>query len=176
MSGQSEVLKTMSSEKKSARRNDKAPNMAVQARSAARLAAVQALYQMDMGGTGLEATIREFNKFRIGKELEGDLLIRANRGLFESILRGVVDDQRELDPMIATHLAKNWKLSRIDSILRAILRAGVYELIHFRDTPARVIMSEYISLADAFFGPDEPAVVNGVLNNLARENRPEEFE
>ena len=148
----------------------------IMARSAARLAAVQALYQMEMAGSDLNKTIVEFGRYRLGKELdEGERLVRAHRKLFEEILRGVVRNQKELDPLIAVHLAQKWKLSRIDSTLRAILRAGTYELCHADRTDARVILSEYIPLAASFFDGDEPAVTNGVLNAIARKVRPEEF-
>jgi N utilization substance protein B len=144
-------------------------------RSQARLAAVQALYQMDLAETDLAAVIEEFKAHRLGLEAESDTAAQADPDHFARVLHGVVAGQREIDPLIEKQLAEGWKLARIDSILRAILRAATFELTGLADVPARVIISEYIEVAHAFFEGDEPKVVNGVLDGLARKLRPGEL-
>lgn len=144
-------------------------------RSAARLAAVQALYQMDMVSTDLNEIVAEFEAHRLDGDIDGDVLSAADRDLFRSLLAGVVRDQRVLDPMVARHLAEGWRLARIDSTLRAILRSGAFELSALGDVPARVVINEYVEIAHAFFDGDEPKVVNAILDRLARELRPAEF-
>jgi N utilization substance protein B len=145
-------------------------------RSAARLAAVQALYQMDLAQTDLKDVIAEFTTHRFGPKAEDPALADADRDFFTDIVRGVVRRQREIDPLVDRQLAEGWRLTRIDSILRAILRAGVFELIERSDVPSKVVISEYINVAHAFLGDEEPRVVNGVLDKLARRQRPKEFE
>lgn len=145
-------------------------------RGAARLGAVQALYQMDVGGASLEGVISEFTAFRLGKELDGELYREADEQWFSDIVKGVVEDQKFLDPFIHTALTEDWPLKRIDSLLRAILRCGSYELLRRKDVPARVIISEYIDVAKAFFEDDEPGLVNGVLDRLAHDLRNAEFD
>jgi len=146
------------------------------ARAAARLAAVQALYQMDMAGTDLNAVIREFETVRFDSEEADETTAKPDKQFFADILRGVVRRQRDLDPMADEQLAQGWRLVRVDSILRAILRAAVFELMERRDVPARVVINEYIEVAHAFFSDEEPKVVNGILDRLARRLRPTEFE
>ena len=145
------------------------------ARSAARLAAVQALYQMETSGLGVEATIREFEMYRLGAELEGEKLHEADATFFADILRGAVETQRRLDPYLERRLAEGWSLKRIDSIARAILRAGLYELIRRPDVPYKVIIDEYLDVAHAFFEGDEPSFINGVLDAAARDARRDEI-
>lgn len=145
-------------------------------RSAARVAAVQALYQMDLAATDLNAVIGEFEAFRFGPEAEDPALADADRDFFRSLVRGAVRRQREIDPMIDRQLAEGWRLARIDSILRAILRVAALELVERSDVPARVVITEYVNTAHAFLGGEEPRVVNGVLDKLARRLRPAEFE
>ena len=147
------------------------------ARSQARLAAVQALYQMDLAETDLANVIDQFQAHRLGGEGDNgaDTGAEADPEHFSRVLKGVVRRQREIDPMIDQQLAQGWRLTRIDSILRAILRAGAFELIELGDVPPRVIISEYIDVAHAFFEGDEPRVVNGVLDSLARKLRPGEL-
>lgn len=145
------------------------------ARSAARLAAVQALYQMEVSGQGVEATIREFETYRLGGEIDGVRLHDADRALFADILRGVVAAQDRLDPYLARQLAAGWKLSRLDATARAILRAGLYELARRADIPAKVVINEYLNVAGAFFDGDEPKFINAVLDAAAREARTDEF-
>jgi transcription antitermination protein NusB len=144
-------------------------------RSAARLAAVQALYQMDMTGIDLNDVIAEFEAHRLGQEVEGEQYRAAEAEFFRDIVEGVVREQRRLDPMIDQQLAEGWRLARVDSILRAILRAAAFELSDRDDVPARVVITEYVDIAHAFFGGDEPKVVNGVLDHLAHRARPEEL-
>lgn len=157
---------------KSAARNVRPANK----RGVARLAAVQALYQMDVGGAPLTDVVAEFTAFRLGKELDGAQYRDADEQWFKHILAGVVADQKVIDPYIHTALTEDWPLKRIDSLLRAILRSGSYELLRRKDVPAKVIISEYIDVAKAFFEDDEPGLVNGVLDRLAHEMRGGELE
>jgi N utilization substance protein B len=144
-------------------------------RSQARLAAVQALYQMDLAETDLAAVIEEFKAHRLGGEAENDTAAQADPEHFATLLKGVVRRQREIDPMVDRQLAEGWRLTRIDSIVRATLRAAAFELMELKDVPPRVIISEYIEVAHAFFEGDEPRLVNGVLDSLARKLRPGEL-
>lgn len=143
----------------------------VTGRSAARLAAVQALYQMEQSGAGVEGVIAEFLEHRLGRPIEGDEIHEADPEFFADIARGVVDAQRRIDPVIERHLARNWTLSRIDATARAILRAGVYELVRRPDVPPRATIDEYVEVAKAFFDGEEPRFVNGVLDAVARDAR-----
>ena len=142
-------------------------------RGAARLAAVQALYQMDVAGSGLLEIAAEYEAFRLGKEVDGALYREADAQWFRAILSGVVENQKIIDPAIREALPEDWPLSRLDSTLRAILRAGVFELIARDDVPVAVIVSEYIDIAKAFYSVDEPKLVNGVLDRVARTVRGE---
>jgi transcription antitermination protein NusB len=142
------------------------------ARSRARLATVQALYQMDLAATDLIEVIEEFKQHRLSGSADGTSMADADQEHFAQVLRGVVKRQREIDPLIDQQLATGWRLARIDSIVRAILRAATFELIELPDVPARVVISEYIEVARAFFEGDEPKLVNGVLDQLARKLRP----
>jgi N utilization substance protein B len=145
-------------------------------RGAARLAAVQALYQMDLAGTGLNDILAEFESHWIGREVEGAQYLPAEAAFFRDIVSGVVRDQRELDPLIDEALSNGWPLKRIEAVLRASLRAGAYELIHRTDVPARVVVAEYADVAAAFVGRDETGMVNAVLDQLARRLRAGEFD
>ena len=142
-------------------------------RGAARLAAVQALYQMDVAGTGLLETTSEYELFRLGKEIDGELYRDADPQWFRAILAGVVEDQKVIDPIIRQSLMDDWPLSRLDSTLRAILRAGVYELTRRKDVPVAVAVSEYVDIAKAFYTEDEPKLVNAVLDRVAKRCRDE---
>ncbi len=144
-------------------------------RSAARLAAIQALYQMDMTSIDSPSVIAEFEAHRLGQEIEGSQYCEAEAAFFRDLVEGVVREQLRIDPLIDRHLAEGWRLHRVDSILRAILRAGAYEILGRSDVPARVVISEYVDLAHAFFEGEEPKVVNGILDKLARASRPQEF-
>jgi N utilization substance protein B len=142
-------------------------------RGAARLAAVQALYQMDVGGTGLLETTAEYEAFRLGREIDGAQYREADAQWFRAILAGVVGLQTTIDPLIHAALTDDWPLSRLDSTLRAILRAGAWELMERRDVTVPVIISEYVDIARAFFGEEEPRLVNAVLDRVARDVRGE---
>ena len=144
-------------------------------RSVARLGAVQALYQMEVGGITLPAVVAEFEAHRLGCELEGEQLRPADASFFRLLVAGVVEHQRKIDPIIHNALPPTWPLTRIDLTLRAILRCGVFELTERRDVPPRVVISEYVDVAHAFFEADEPGLVNGLLDRVAHDARPEEF-
>jgi N utilization substance protein B len=137
----------------------------------ARLAAVQALYQMEVGGAGVEAVVREFSDHRFGSDLEGEPLADADEGFFADLVRGVVGDQAALDRAIVRRLAQGWKLERLDATVRAILRAGAFELTHRPDVPAEVVIDEYVELAKAFFDPTEAGFVNAALDAIAGDVR-----
>ena len=140
------------------------------ARHAARLAAVQALYQMEMNGSGAEEVGQEFVEYRFA-----ELPVAPDQEFFSAILNGVPPHQVEIDRAIAGVLSEKWRLERVDSILRAILRCGVFELVGRRDVPAKVVIDEYVAVAGAFFGADEPGFVNGALDTIARRKRAVEF-
>lgn len=144
-------------------------------RGAARLAAVQALYQMDMAGAGLNDILAEFESHWLGREVEGAQYLPAEAAFFRDIVTGVVREQRVLDPMIDDALQQGWPLKRIEAVIRAALRAGAYELSHRRDIPARVVITEYADVAAAFVERDETGMVNAVLDQLAHKLRGDEF-
>jgi len=144
-------------------------------RGAARLAAVQALYQMDIAGTPLNDIFAEFQSHWIGQEVDGSQYLPAEAAFFRSLVQGVLDDQRTLDPMLDKALQGGWPLKRVESLLRAVLRAGAYELSSRSDVPARVVVSEYVDVAHAFLDGDETGMVNAVLDQLARQLRAGEF-
>ena len=145
-------------------------------RGAARLAAVQALYQMDLAGTGLNDIMAEFESYWLGGEVEGDRYRPAEAAFFRDIVGGVVREQASLDPQIDAALNRGWPLKRIEAILRAVLRAGAYELACRPDVPARVVMSEYVDVAHAFVDDDETGMVNAVLDQLAHQLRGAELD
>jgi N utilization substance protein B len=144
-------------------------------RGAARLAAVQALYQMDLAGTGLNEIYAEFESHWLGGEVEGAQYRPAETAFFRDIVAGVVREQGNLDPQIDAALSRGWPLKRIETVLRAVLRAGAYELACRRDVPARVVMAEYVDVAAAFVEADETGMVNAVLDQLAHQYRADEF-
>ncbi len=144
-------------------------------RAAARLAAVQALYQMDVAKKGINEILAEFEAHWIGQEVEGDQYNPAEVAFFRDILQGVLADQAELDRLVDNALQQGWPLRRVEAVLRAILRAGVYELKSRKDVPARVSIKEYTDIAAAFFGGDEVGMANAVLDGLARRLRAEEM-
>ena len=144
-------------------------------RGAARLAAVQALYQMDIAGAGLNDVFVEFESHWLGSEVEGEKYLPAEAAFFRDVVSGVVRDQKELDPLIDQALARGWPLKRIDAIIRAVLRAGSYELQHRKDVPARVVVTEYVDVANAFVDKEETGMVNAVLDQIARRFRADEF-
>jgi N utilization substance protein B len=152
-----------------------------QARTVARLAAVQALYQMEVAGAGVEAVVREFTDHRFGGAIEGEgadgappadaQLADADEAFFADIVRGVVTCQSEIDPAISRRLAANWRLDRLDATLRATLRAATYELMSRPDVPTEVVLDEYVELAKAFFNKTDAGFVNGALDAVARDLR-----
>ncbi len=150
---------------------DEGRSLPLAPRSAARVAAVQALYQMDIAGTDLNDVLAEFATLRFGSGADDPALADADRDFFRSLVQGVVRRQREIDPLVDAQLREGWRLSRIDSILRAVLRAGTLELLERKDVPVRVVITEYVNVAHAFLGEEEPRVVNGVLDKLARKLR-----
>ena len=143
-----------------------------QARSVARLAAVQALYQMEVSSAGAEAVIREFAEHRFDRDIDDLTLAGADEAFFADLVRGAVAHQREVDAAIARRLAQNLRLERIDATVRAILRAGAYELAHRPDVPTEVVIDEYVELAKSFFEGPEPGFVNGALDGVAQDVRP----
>ncbi len=144
-------------------------------RSAARLAAVQALYQMEVSGKGVIDALAEFEAFWMGREVEGVSFKQAENAFFRDILAGVVREQRPVDGKVDAALAAGWPLKRIEAVLRAILRAGAYELLYRKDIPARVVITEYVDVAHGFYGDDEPGLVNAVLDAIAHDVRGDEF-
>lgn len=143
-------------------------------RSGARLAVVQALYEMDISGKGVLDALAEFEAFWIGQEVDGIAHPQAETAFFRDLLRGTVEEQRAIDPKLDQALAQGWPLRRIEIVLRAILRAGAYELMFRRDVPAAAAISEYVDVAHSFYTADEPGLVNAVLDRVAREVRPGE--
>ena len=145
-------------------------------RSVARLAAVQALYQMEVSSIGVEAVIREFTDHRFdrdfeGGEGEGATLASADEDFFAELVRGVVAKQAKIDAAIVKRLAEGWRLERLDATVRAILRAGGFELAHRPDVPTEVVIDEYVEIAKSFFEGTEPGFVNGALDAVARDVR-----
>ena len=144
-------------------------------RSIARLAAVQALYQLELNpGRGAEAVVREFVRDRLGREIDGELYGEADAELFADIVRGVARERERLDEAISATLSEEWPLSRLETLLRLILDAAAYELMSRPDIPPRVTMAEYVAIAYAFFIGKEPGLANGVLDRLARALRGDE--
>ncbi len=141
------------------------------ARSASRLAAVQALYQIELADGDAASVIQEFIDHRLGREVEGELYAKADADLFRDIVQGVTGNREALDGLITGVLTPDWPLGRLETVLRAILRAGAYELRFRVDVPGKVIINEYLDIAHAFFSGAEPGLVNGVLDRLAREVR-----
>jgi N utilization substance protein B len=143
-------------------------------RKASRLAAVQALYQIELAGTNPETVLGEFIQHRIGQEIDGDRYVAAEPQLFADIVRGTSARRAEVDRMVEAGLDPQWPLERLELLMRAILRAGALELLVHTDTHARILISEYVDVCRAFFAGKEPGMVNGVLDGIARSLRPEE--
>lgn len=146
------------------------------ARSAARLAAVQALYQIEVTGSDWRVVVREFDQHRLGAEIEGVQYREADPAHFKSTVEAVIDRQTIIDQLTDRALVERWPLGRIDPILRALFRAAGAEIAARPDIPPKVVIGEYVDVAHAFF-PDgrEPKFVNAVLDHMAREQRPEAF-
>ena len=141
------------------------------ARTIARLAAVQALYQMELAGEGVDTVIDEFSRHRFDADIEGQMLAEADEAYFAEILRGVVTGQAAIDAAIKARLASNWRIERLDATLRALLRCGAWELRERLDTPREVVIDEYVELAKAFFDEAEAKFVNAALDGVARDAR-----
>jgi transcription antitermination protein NusB len=146
------------------------------ARSAARLGAVQALYQLDIGGADVGETLAQFSTRVAGDNFDNGETGHADYKHLRLVVEGAVREQKLLDPAVDSVLDKDWPLHRLDATVRAILRSAAFEIYFMEHVPARVAISEYVDVTDAFFdGGDEPRFVNGVLNTLARQRRPGEF-
>lgn len=146
-------------------------NTTSQARSAARLAAVQALYQQQMEGTALARLLNEFHRHRLGAEIEGQQFNDADVELFDNIVKGVDARRSEIDGLIVARLAQNWTLARLDKTMLQILRAGTYELIARPDIPLGTAISEYVDVAKAFFDNREAKFANGILDAIGKAAR-----
>lgn len=161
--------------KRNQRSNKTGGGSAKARRKAARLAATQALYQIDVSTTGVETVIGEFVEHRLGEEIDGVRYVAADPQLFSDIVRGAVHRRADVDGMLSRALEPRFQLDRIEVLLRAILRAGAYELFAHHDTHARILISEYVDVARAFYAAREPGMVNGVLDHVARALRSEEL-
>ena len=144
-------------------------------RSAARLLAVQALFQIERSGSDPEAVIQEFLMHRQEQEIDGERLIAADVSRFRSLVTGVCSEVEDLDDMLLAVLEVDWTLERLEPLLLVIMRAGIHEIASQHDVPPRVVINEYVDLAHAFYGGKEPGLVNGVLDRLARDLRAEEM-
>ena len=141
-------------------------------RSAARLAAVQALYQQEMEGTPTARLLHEFHDHRLGATIEGETYAEAEISFFDDLVEGTLARREEIDALIADRLAQGWSLERLDKPMKAILRVGAYELIARADVPMASVISEYVDVADAFYDQREKGFVNGLLDAIAKSARP----
>lgn len=142
-----------------------------QSRSAARLAAVQALYQQEMEGIPTARLISEFHAHRLGATIEGATYAEAEQSFFDDLVSGTAARSAEIDALVAGKLAKGWTLERLDKPMKAILRAGTYELIARPDVPLGTVIGEYLDVADAFYDKREKGFVNGLLDAIAKDAR-----
>lgn len=147
------------------------PKNKTQARSAARLAAVQALYQHDMEGTPIASLLDEFHRHRLGAEIEDMQFNEAETAFFDDVVKGALARREEIDAALSARLAEGWKLERLDKTMLQILRCGAYELLARADVPVASAISEYVDVAHAFFEPREAKFVNGVLDAVAKTAR-----
>lgn len=145
------------------------------ARRLARLAAVQALYQIEVNGGEPATVVREFLDHRLAEAIDGLSLEGLDRDFFRALVTGVAEDGEELDQVITPALVQGWPLNRLESLIRLILRCGAFELWQRPDIPARVVINEYLEVAHAFYEDKQPAFVNGVLDRLAQSLRDEEL-
>ena len=143
----------------------------IQPRSVARLAAVQALYQMEVSGAGVDSVIREFSEHRFDRDVEGEQLAAADETFFAELAKGVVTNQAKVDQGIVKRLASGWRLERLDATARAVLRAGAFELMFRPDVPTEVVINEYVEIAKSFFEGPESGFINGALDAIARDAR-----
>ena len=142
-----------------------------QARSAARLAAVQALYQQQMEGTALAKLLNEFHQHRLGMEVDDELYADAEVDFFDDIVSGVDARRDEIDDLLVAKLADGWTLARLDKTMLQILRCGSYELLARPDVPSAAAINEYVDVAKAFFDDREAKFVNGILDAVGKEAR-----
>ena len=142
-------------------------------RSAARLAAVQALYQLDIAGGGAEAVVGEFNRYRLGGEVDGAQLVEAEPELFGDLVLGVTQRRKDIDERLASVIREDFPLDRLELLLQAILRAGAYEILVRHDIDPPLTISEYVDVANSFFVRRESTMINGILDRLAHEARPD---
>ena len=140
-------------------------------RSAARLAAVQALYQLEMEATPLAQLLHEFHQHRLGATIEDATYAEAEVAFFDDVVTGTDARREEIDALITDRLAEGWSLARLDKPMKAILRVGTYELIARPDVPTATVISEYIDVAHAFFDKRETGFVNGLLDSIAKTTR-----
>ncbi|HET9337147.1 MAG TPA: transcription antitermination factor NusB [Sphingomicrobium sp.] len=140
-------------------------------RSAARLAAVQALYQQEMEGTPTARLLHEFHNHRLGATIEGDTYAEAEVSFFDDLVEGTLARREEIDALIAKRLAEGWSLERLDKPMKAILRVGTYELLARKDVPVATAINEYLDVAEAFYDKREKGFVNGLLDAIAKEAR-----
>jgi transcription antitermination protein NusB len=141
------------------------------ARAAARLAAVQALYQQEMEGTPIPKLLHEFHQHRLGAVIEEVEYADADAAFFDDVVKGVDARREEIDRLIAARLASEWSFDRLDKPMRQILRAGTYELLARADVPTGAVISEYLDVTDAFYDKREKGFVNGLLDAVAKEVR-----
>lgn len=141
------------------------------ARAAARLAAVQALYQHDMEATPVPQLLHEFHQHRLGATIEDAEYAEPEVDFFDDVVRGTHARLAEIDAAVAAKLASGWSLGRLDKAMRAILRAGTYELLARADVPAAAVITEYVDVAHAFFDRREAGFVNGLLDAIAKDAR-----
>ena len=141
------------------------------ARTVARLAAVQALYQLELAGEGVETVITEFSNHRFDADIDGEALAEADEAWFADIVRGVIAGQKDIDASVKARLASNWRLERLDATLRALLRCGAWELAHKTEVPKEIVIDEYVELAKAFFDEGDAKFVNAALDGVARDVR-----
>jgi N utilization substance protein B len=141
-------------------------------RSAARLAAVQALYQQEMEGTPTSRLIHEFHAHRLGATIEDVTYADAEESFFDDLVTGTAARLAEIDELIAARLAKGWSLARLDKPMKALLRVGAYELLARNDVPVASVITEYVDVAHAFYDKRESGFVNGLLDALAKAARP----
>ncbi|MEM7444836.1 MAG: transcription antitermination factor NusB [Pseudomonadota bacterium] len=144
-------------------------------RRAARLHAVQALYNIDRTGQSTESVLGEFVRFRLGAEVDGDEYVDPDRPLFAAIVRGVESRQSDLNAIIDGALDKGMSSDRLELLLRLIVRAGTWELLAAPDTAAPIVIADYVDLAHAFYAGKEPGIANAVLDRIARTLRPDEL-
>ncbi|SMF20917.1 NusB antitermination factor [Tistlia consotensis] len=158
-----------------AKHKDRKPRPGGGKRRAARLAAVQALYQIEIAGIDPDAVVLEFLQHRVNEEIDGHALGELDQALFAELVREVHARRGELDDMLSAVVDEAWSVERLDTLLRVLLRAGLYELAYKFEVPARAAIAEYVGIAHDFFFGKEPAMANGMLDRLARSLREEEF-